>query len=75
MTECKANPKPLWLTATQNSVNIDSKWAFIFLNLVPETPFLGKFGPETSKCFFVNVMHVFKGDDSEFDHCFLKFHP
>ena len=39
--------------------------------------FRGKFGPETSKYVLLNKtqsMELFKGFDSEFDYCFLKFH-
>ena len=39
--------------------------------------FHGKFGPETSKYIVLNQtqsMELFKGFDSEFDNCFLKFH-
>ena len=50
----------------------------VFLNTVRKIPFLGKFGTETRKCFVLNETQpkeAFKGADSEFDNCFLKFHP
>ena len=50
----------------------------VFLHFVPKIAFLGKFGPETSKCFNENEnphKEVFRGANSEFDNFFLKFHP
>ena len=44
----------------------------------PKNHFLVNFGPKTLKYFILNetwYISAFKGAHSEFDNCFLKFHP
>ena len=57
-----------------NAMNLNL--AIVFLISIPKIPFPAKFASETLKCFALNesrYVGIFKGADSQFDNCFLKF--